>query len=59
MTKSFFNKVRSDGREARRLIANQYTGVRFPLTPQKGTAGKIAEPELTTGRQLRIVQNHG
>ena len=50
-----FNKVRSDGREARRLIANQYTGVRFPLTPQKGTDGKIAEPELTTGRQLRIV----
>lgn len=28
-------KKRSDGREARRLIANQYTGVRFPLPPLK------------------------
>ena len=28
LKRASFNKVRSDGREARRLIANQYTGVR-------------------------------
>ena len=31
------------------------TQVRLLLPPQKGTADKIAEPELTTGGQLGVV----
>ena len=38
-----------------RLCATAISGVRIPFLPQKGTAGKIAEPELTTGGQLRVV----
>lgn len=52
-------KKRRDGREVRRLIANQYTQVRLLLPPQKGTAVKIAVPEQTTGGQLSVVQNRG